>query len=143
MRALRQLIVSASPGDPAIQGGALVGTAHAVSFVTTLPQGFGAPATGEAEVTLAVGRTQALELLWRPHYRRWIAAPLPPVPYVLLTHVARLDLSFLGTSGSGWTSSWSARELPRLVRLHVVFTDGDTRHWPDLIVAPMRQVPPS
>ncbi len=36
-----------------------------------------------------------------------------------------------------WRDDWRDAEiLPRLVRLRIVFADGDRRHWPDLFVAP-------
>jgi general secretion pathway protein J len=74
-RALRQLLERASSGEANQQGTAFSGTPHALKFVTTLPDGSGAQATHEAEITLSVTDGHRLTLLWRPHYRRWIVPP--------------------------------------------------------------------
>jgi general secretion pathway protein J len=149
-RVLRQLIARASPGDPAAIEGAFAGTPHTALFVTTLPDGFRAFAkneafaTNEAEVSLGVA-DHHLELRWRPHYRRWIESPPPPNGIPLLDGVERLDLSFWRPgSGSGpgsWVQAWSGRGMPGLVRVRVVFPPGDARRWPDIVVAPMRELP--
>ena len=144
-RLLRELIAKASPGDPAALEGVFLGTPHAASFITILPDGFGAIATHEAEVSLGVGAGHRLEFRWRPHYRRWITTPPPPRALALVDGVERLDLSFWragsGSAPGGWVSAWAGRELPGLVRLRVVFPDGDQRHWPDIVAAPMRELP--
>ncbi len=54
-RVMRQLIARAEPSDPTGQEAAFVGTEHAASFVTTLPAGFAAATTSEADVSLGVG----------------------------------------------------------------------------------------
>jgi general secretion pathway protein J len=142
-RTLRQLLERASPREPTSRNGNFIGTAHRLSFTTTLPGGYGAPMTHEADVTLLVTERHQLELLWRPHYRRWIVPLPPPSTNVLVDDVDRLDLEFwqpprtLQQPG-GWLSTWSAREPPLLVRLRVVFPPGDARHWPDIVIAPMR-----
>ena len=162
-RALRQLVGRASPGEMFSRDGEFAGTAHMMSFVTTLPEGFGAVATHEADVTLLVADGHRLELRWRPHYRRWIVTPPQPSIVTLLDGVERLDLAFWqpgtgsgqgtsagagqgasagtgqGTGQGAWLSEWAARDLPQLVRLRVVFQAGDARRWPDIVVAPMRQ----
>ncbi len=144
-RVLRRLIARASPGDPAALEGAFVGTPHAASFVTTLPDGFGALATSEAEVSLGVADSHHLELRWRPHYRRWIDTPPPPRAMPLLDGVERLDLSFWqpgpGPGPGSWVQAWNSRDMPGLVRVRVIFPAGDGRHWPDIVVAPMRELP--
>lgn len=146
-RALRQLIGRASPGETRSRDAAFVGTANTLSFITTLPQGYGAVATHEADVTLLVADDHHLELRWRPHYRRWIV-PLPPASTIsLLDGVERLELAFwqpgTGTGGGGWVSAWTSRDLPRLVRLRILFLAGDPRHWPDIVIAPVRELPQS
>ncbi len=143
-RALRLLLGRASPGDPALRGAALTGTAREVSFVTTLPDGYGASVTHEADVTLlADGRRLALR--WRPHYRRWIAVPPAPAVIPLADGVDHIELGYwsVGAQGQGWSSTWTGPYLPRLVRVRVVFQPGDSRRWPDIIVAPMRERPSS
>jgi general secretion pathway protein J len=142
-RALRQLLGRASPGEAYSRDSLLVGSEHNMSFVTTLPEEFGAVATHQADVTLLVADGHHLELRWRPHYRRWIVTPVPATTVTLLDGVAHLDLAFWqagpGPRGGMWLTAWSAPQLPRLVRLRIVFLPGDARHWPDIVVAPMQQ----
>jgi general secretion pathway protein J len=139
-RALRQLIGRASPGDPGSRQGGFVGTPTRVSFVTTLPGGFGAPATHEADVSLLIGDGHHLELRWRPHYRHWIAPPSRPATISLLDGVERLDLGYW--QAGHWSSDWTLPDPPRLIRVRLVFPPGDARQWPDIVVAPMRERPP-
>jgi general secretion pathway protein J len=140
---VRRLIAKASPMDPVSRETAFVGTAHTASFITILPDGFGATATREVEATLMVGASHRLELLWRPHYRRWVATPPAASAAALVDGVERLDVSFWqpgpGPRQGSWVSAWAASNPPALVRLHVVFPPGDGRIWPDIVVAPMRQ----
>ena len=136
-RALRLLFARAEPGEPASPEAVFVGTGHAVSFVTWLPDGRDGPR--EADVSLAVSAARRLELHWRPHFRRWLVAPPAPGAETLLDGVERLDLAYWPPAGGRWLSQWQGLEPPRLVRLHIVFPTADGRHWPDIIVAPVRQ----
>jgi general secretion pathway protein J len=53
----------------------------------------------------------------------------------LLRNLAAVRFSFLGPDG--WHDAWKNRStLPSLVRVRVTFRRGDSRFWPDLIVAP-------
>ncbi len=137
-RALRLLFAHAEPGDLASPEAAFIGTEHAVSFVSRLPEGRTVART--ADVALAVNAARRLELRWRPHVRRWIATPPPPEADTLLEGVERLDLAYWQSAEGRWVPDWRGLEPPRIVRLHIVFPAGDRRHWPDLIVAPVRRV---
>jgi general secretion pathway protein J len=149
VRVLRRLLAQAVPGDPSSQGQipngpVFTGTAHAVSFTTRLPDGVGAIATREADVSLLVAAGHHLALRWRPHYQRWIGQQPAPAMQTLLDGVDHLDVAFWQVTSSGggsWISAWSAPDPPRLVRLRVVFSAGDPRHWPDIIAAPMQAFP--
>jgi general secretion pathway protein J len=60
---------------------------------------------------------------------------------VLLPNVQSVELSYFGHGRSGkdptWRNQWTAEtRLPELVRIAVSFPPGDTRIWPELIVAP-------
>jgi general secretion pathway protein J len=140
-RALRQLIERALPMDPQATDG-FAGNPHVLSFATTLPEGYGAASTHEADVTLLVADSHRLELLWRPHYSRWIVQPPPPSVIPLVEGVQQIDFDYWqpGTAfqQGRWLTAWPTRSLPALVRLHIVFPSGDARDWPDIIVAPMR-----
>ncbi len=138
-RALRQLIERALPQDMRSNDGGLVGDAHTVSFTTTLPEGYGARSTHEADVSLRVSADHRLELLWRPHYSRWIVRPPAPSVIPLVDGVERLDIGYLEPgSQQRWSTAWPKHALPPLVRLRIVFPAGDERHWPDIVIAPMR-----
>ena len=145
-RALRQLVERMLPGDIRSREPPLTGSAHSMSFTTTLPGGLGAPFTHEADVTLAVNPSHRLELLWWPHYRRWITPRPPPAAITLMDNVDHIDLAFWqrprGAPQGHWLASWSERDPPGLIRLHVAFPPGDPREWPDIVMAPMRQRPP-
>jgi general secretion pathway protein J len=141
-RALRQLIGSASPGEIGKRDSALTGTAHTLSSVATLPEGFGAVATHEADVTVLVTAGHCLELLWRSHYRRGVVPLPPPSAIRLLDDVQGLEVGFSQPAPlpGHWLSAWTARELPPLVRLRIVLPPGDARHSPDIVIAPMREL---
>ena len=142
-RTLRDLISRASPGEAVSAQSPLVATPHSLSFVTVLPGNFGALGTHEADVTLLVANGR-LEVRWRPHYRRWIVPPPAPISSVILNNVTGVDFAYWQpdgrTDGGAWTSAWTGRYLPSLVRLHIMFAANDARHWPDIIVAPMHRV---
>jgi general secretion pathway protein J len=144
-RVVRQLIARAAPGDPTSQDPSFVGAPHAATFITSVPAGVGAAAATEAEVNLTVGAGHRLELLWQPHYRRWIIPRPAPRAAALINGVDRLDLAYWQSrpdSAAGtWIATWTAPNLPTLVRVRLVFPPGDRRHWPDIVVAPMRQAP--
>jgi general secretion pathway protein J len=58
-------------------------------------------------------------------------------PETVVARVESVEWSFLERAEEGaWQSNWDAQRLPTLVRLKVVFPAGDSRRWPDLIVAP-------
>ncbi len=59
----------------------------------------------------------------------------------LLRNLAAVRFSYYGAAAPGGQPVWQARwpvgtTIPQLVRLHVDFARGDSRVWPDLIVAP-------
>lgn len=58
-------------------------------------------------------------------------------PLVLLAGIASIDIAYDPQgSGRGWRRSWTARDVPALVRVRIAFAPGDVRLWPDLIVHP-------
>jgi general secretion pathway protein J len=144
-RLVRQLIARAAPGDTTTQDPSFVGTPHGAAFITSVPAGLDAASATEAEVSLTVDAGHRLELLWQPHYRRWIIPRPPPRAATLVNGVDHLDLAYWQSrpdSAAGtWLATWTAPNLPTLVRVRLVFPTGDSRHWPDIVVAPMRQAP--
>jgi len=139
---LRILLARALPAAPTDGSANLVGDAHTVSFVTTLPAVSTMLPTPEADATLLVAEGHRLEIRWLPHYRNWIAPRPPPSVTPLLDEVDRLELSYWqpgpGPQGGSWLAVWGNRALPQLVRVRIVFAGGGSHHWPDIVIAPMR-----
>ena len=133
-RALRDVFAQADPGiypEPAT----LRGTAHAVSLTTVLPlRGSGPPQP--ATVTLAVEKGLLL-LRWAPHRHARLPAPPPGRTEILLDQVQGIDLAYW--RGADWLPSWTGEKLPALVRLYIRFEPHSGRHWPPIIVAPLRE----
>jgi len=133
-RTLRSLLAQADPGNA--HAPALTGGPGGVAFTTRLPAG--ADRGGPADVALRVegGR---LMLRWMPHRYGVPFAPAQNAQTIeLLRGVEGLEAAYW--SGS-WRREWAERDLPALIRLRLVFPPGDPRHWPDIVVAPMRQRP--
>lgn len=59
-------------------------------------------------------------------------------PETIVSGVAGVEWGYFDATPvtGGWRSSWSERRPPALVRVRVSFPRGDSRVWPDLIVAP-------
>jgi general secretion pathway protein J len=59
-------------------------------------------------------------------------------PETVVAGVASVEWSYYDAraGSTGWHSSWSEQKPPALVRLRVRFPQGDSRVWPDLLVAP-------
>ena len=59
-------------------------------------------------------------------------------PETVIAGIAGVEWSYYDPAmgAAGWRSSWSERKPPALVRLRVAFPIGDSREWPDLVVAP-------
>ena len=134
-RTLRQFLAAMAPGSPQDPPN-IVGTAHSLRFTTVLPA---VTASREADVVLVVDPRAGLVLRWTPHRH---AVPLgpPPAPQQveLLPGVQRLDLAYWRADGQGgWLDGWAGRDPPALVRIRLVFANG--RHWPAVVVAPMRR----
>jgi general secretion pathway protein J len=60
---------------------------------------------------------------------------------LLLSDIDRVEFAYSGDvtteRSTQWNESWSKRsDVPRLVRVRVAFRSGDTRLWPELLIAP-------
>ncbi len=141
-RTLRRLVVQLDPGTPR-DAGKLVGRPHAMAFTAPLPIGRNG-GMEQADISLMVDHDGQLILSWLPHLHvaRLSSSPAPDV-VVLLRHVATLQLSYWSNGNAKWSRSWSEYALPDLVRIRIDFPEGDGRHWPDIVAAPVREQPPS
>jgi general secretion pathway protein J len=139
-RTLRTMIERADPGGFLQRQPAFDGTTRSLSFTTVLP--IGARFAQPADVMLRTDDAHRLILLWLPHYSDPIGPARIPERSVLLDGVDHIEISYWqvgsGSGGGVWRSAWNGPVLPQLVRIRIVFPAGDKRHWPDLVVAPMR-----
>ena len=59
----------------------------------------------------------------------------------LVSDIDGAEFSYFGEAAAGrgaqWQDSWTQRgDMPGLVRIRVAFRSGDTRLWPELLIAP-------
>jgi len=139
-RVLRQLVQQADPGefsDPA----EFHGEERTMTFPTRLPLAAAGLPTRDVDVGLGVDARRRLVLRFtpHPHAERLVPAAVP-AEAVLLEGVDHIELSYLRwpDQGGGWVSNWSAPTLPVMLRIKLVFPEGDPRHWPEIVAAPMR-----
>lgn len=143
-RVLRTLLSGITPTPSAGLGAAggadveLKGTADSLVFVGDLPTGLGT--TRRADLTLALSRGR-LVLRWSPRRHEVASAPAAqPTETELIGNVKQIDLAYWGSPSAdqtaGWQREWAGPAIPELIRLRVVFGEGDRRRFPDLIAAP-------
>ncbi len=140
-RTLRRLIVQLDPGT-ATDGDTVVGARHVLVFRSRLPVGGTASEImGEAgtlaDLRLSVDDDHHLVLAWLPH-RHVKAANAAPAPHreILLDDVDAINLDYWGDNA--WHTQWNEVAPPALIRIRIVFPDGDPRRWPDIVEAPAR-----
>ena len=141
-RVLRNLIEQMDPGS-ADRPATVLGTGRSLSFTTILPNGADWLARQQVDATLLVDGHHRLLLRWTPrqHAIRFGSPPLP-TDSELLDNIDHVEFAYWDQSrnqGGQWIESWRGSPLPALVRIRFVFLAGSHRHWPEIIVAPMRQ----
>jgi general secretion pathway protein J len=140
-RFLRRLLESTYPFSPERAGGTvfgLVGTATRLSFSASVSRIQGPGSFNHYDLFIAAdrahGHRQNLLLTWR------VDRAVQEEREVLVENVARAEWDYFDVpcgAPAAWRTTWQGRhELPALVRVRVVFPEGDPRQWPDLIVAP-------
>ncbi len=137
-RTLRQIVQRMDPGTPA-DPPVISGTEARFAFTSVMPMAAGGDS---ADMLLGTDAQHRLMLGWTPHLHvRRTAPPPPPRSEELLSGVERMDLAYwlLDAGGGRWVPTWTARELPALVRIRIVFADH--RHWPDIVARPLRANP--
>jgi general secretion pathway protein J len=136
-RLLRRLVEGIDPGGMNGISPEFLGAPHSMRFPSVLP-GRALPSR-QADLTLSVQEGTGLVLAWRPHLRRVVDEPPPRMVHTVLGGVRDLVLSYMGDDHI-WRESWREVVPPKLIRLHLVFADQARRSWPDLIMAPMRDM---
>ncbi len=138
---LRRLLagISVAPGGPGAVSGGFQGAPDHLNFVGELPTGLGA--TRRADIAIAV-HAGNLVLTWTPHRHEIPLGAAPaPAEVELVAHVKQLVIAYWGATTpdrpAGWQAQWDGPVPPQLIRIRLVFPDGDRRRWPDLIAAPL------
>jgi len=126
---LRHLIEGANPGDDA--GPApFLGDTDRLEFITGPSNVRTAAPTRRVEAILQVDADRRLVLRWRPYlHALHLGPPQRFTDTELLRGVSRIELSFW-RADTGWAGTWTFPDLPRLVRIRLLFPEGDPRHWP-------------
>jgi len=117
------------------------GTRESLSFLAPAPMALGG--SGRSRFVLSVARRGGhsdLVLTSRPELADRDASSTP-VRRTLLADAQAIDFSYLGRArsarGPEWHDRWSGETvLPRLVRIRVRLASGNTRLWPELLIAP-------
>ena len=135
--AIRHLVEQADPGifpEPA----GLRGGADSLSLLTELPGACGPARRADVQLLVAGGR---LVLRWCDHRHVHSFGREPAMAEtVLLPSVDSVELDYSPRGGpGGWSSSWSADELPGYVRLRIRFTPASGLHWPPMILPTLRE----
>ena len=137
-RALRAMIGQMSPGDAAQTDPPMLGTPERMDFRTELADPTAPLGLAQLRVTLRHEGGALVALTAPAPHAHWIGPPPPAQRSVLIERLARVEFAYW--DGGQWLTRWDKSELPRLVRVRVVFPPGDPRHWPDVIAAPVRQL---
>jgi general secretion pathway protein J len=141
-RTLRALLSRMAPGDdphaPAIRGDA----SH-LAFTAELPANAPTNPTRLADLVLSADAAHNLVLRWIPHLHARRLVPVLTQEATLLSDVRQITFAYFrpqsGHQSAGWVDRWQGIAPPALVRVHIGLIDP-SRHWPDVIVAPMREV---
>jgi general secretion pathway protein J len=145
-RGLRQLVAGLDPladgRTPPVEG-----AADRVAFAADLPSAAGVLSGRRVTVGLGVDAGGRLVLRWTPAPHAVRLRPIQANETELTHNVSHLDMAYFGPAQDGaapsWNRTWSELTPPLLVRFRIVFKDGDPRHWPDIVVAPMQQPAPA
>jgi general secretion pathway protein J len=132
---------TANVGGPPVAS-SFAGKADRLTFVGDLPTGLGDTRRSDITLMLSGGR---LVLLWSPHRHELAGVTPAPVKTELMRGVDQLLLAYWGVASpgapAGWLAQWDGPKLPKLIRIRLTFSKGDSRRWPDLIAAPQVSMP--
>jgi len=141
-RALRTMLEQIRPQETLETTAALDSTADSMSFRGEIYDPSLALGHAQVNVTLNLSGDEAdeksLVVTTQPSpHAQWIG-PAPPVrKTVLLDRLAGCEFAYW--DGAHWLDQWHQDGLPQLIRVRLLFPDGDSRHWPDIIASPMRE----
>lgn len=138
-RVLRTLVTQMDPGSARVPP-ILLGSRNRLLFTAPLPDGAAPVASPLANILLTAEAGHGLVLRWIPYRHEPHFGP-PPVPQEvqLLPGVQGLDLAYWPrTAPWVWHRAWAGPGLPGLVRIRLRFAPDAPEHWPEIVVAPMR-----
>ncbi len=141
-RLLRNLLSSVQQRG----GSAFSGEPHQLRFIGLLPRA-APPAIRVETITLLVTKDGLLALSWVPPVTAKSAKPPQPTVTPVLDHVAGMQIAYYAEAQpaaenkelkAGWRARWDdGGKIPTMIRIHIDFAEGDPRHWPDFVIAPM------
>lgn len=120
------------------------GSGHAVTFLATMPANVSQGGYYQISLSAEPGTEgEELFIAWRPFDEEGMrtVANGPNNSRVLLEGVREVRFSYYGATSKNvapqWWDIWPSRDTaPSLIRMDVAFADGDSRVWPELVVAP-------
>jgi general secretion pathway protein J len=137
---VRHVIEGADPGDD-VDPAPFVGSGDSLNCITALPNAAGPSPSRHIRAVLMVDADHRLVLRWRPYlHATRLGSPVASTETELLRGVSRMELAFWRPA-SGWVSAWRSPDLPTLVRVRLKFPADDSRHWPDIVAAPVLDRP--
>ncbi len=138
-RALEDAYPFFSSNDPTRRRVEFAGTADSLAFLAPAPLAGGGG--GRSRIMLSVRRHDGHSDLMVRAAPELGADNQASTRSRLIANVESVELSYFGKRRSDRAPAWHDRwkdeiGLPQLVRVRVRFPTGDTRLWPDLVVAP-------
>jgi general secretion pathway protein J len=117
------------------------GTSESLAFLASAPIVLGS--VGRSRFRLSIAKHDGLSDLVMTSQAELAAADAPTTVErkMLLAGTAFIEFAYFGKlrseTNAEWHDSWTGQTaLPQLLRVQVRFSKGDTRLWPDLVIAP-------
>lgn len=130
--------------DNATSPVAFTGNSRSMEFLGTMPANIADGGFYEISLSSEIGRDGTnLFISWRPFDAdgTTTVADSRDNSRILLRNIDKVRFDYFGktadTLAPQWWDSWPSRDsAPSLIRMQVLFEDGDPRSWPELLVAP-------
>jgi general secretion pathway protein J len=115
------------------------GTGESLAFLSSTPVALGG--IGRSRFRLSIARHDGLSDLVMTSQAELADAPSTIEKKTLLAGTAFIEFAYLekwrSEANAQWHDRWIGQPaLPQLLRIQVGFPEGDTRLWPDLVIAP-------
>jgi general secretion pathway protein J len=117
------------------------GTSQSLALLAPAPVALGG--AGRSRFRLSTAKRNGLSDLTMTSREELATADGPSTveKKTLLAGAASIEFAYFGTlrseTAARWHDQWTGQTaLPRLLRIQVRFPEGDTRPWPDLVIAP-------